>query len=47
VDEIVCDETPEDFRAVGAWYYNFSQITDSEVRHLLARAAQELTVSGR
>src|SRR5437899_3681961 len=25
VDEIVCDETPEDFRAVGAWYYNFSQ----------------------
>ena len=47
VDEIVCDQTPEDFRAVGAWYYNFSQITDSEVRQLLARAARELTVSGR
>jgi predicted phosphoribosyltransferase len=42
VDEVVCDETPEDFRAVGAWYYNFSQITDAEVRDLLARAEREL-----
>jgi erythromycin esterase-like protein/predicted phosphoribosyltransferase len=37
VDEIVCDITPEPFRAVGAWYEDFSQTTDEEVRDLLAR----------
>ena len=36
VDEVVCALTPEPFRAVGLWYYDFSQITDDEVRELLA-----------
>ncbi len=41
VDEIVCAETPKVFRAVGLWYEDFSQTTDDEVRHLLARAVRE------
>ena len=36
VDEIVCGKMPRDFRAVGAWYEDFSQTTDEEVRALLA-----------
>jgi predicted phosphoribosyltransferase len=27
---------PEPFSAVGAWYIDFSQTTDDEVRHLLS-----------
>ena len=42
VDEIVCDRTPEPFHAVGAWYEDFSQTTDAEVRDLLARASADL-----
>jgi putative phosphoribosyl transferase len=38
VDEIVCVETPEPFVAVGAWYSDFSQTTDDEVRELLQKA---------
>lgn len=38
VDEVVCAETPEPFRAVGLWYDNFSQTTDQEVRQLLQQA---------
>jgi predicted phosphoribosyltransferase len=38
-DECVCVTTPEPFFAVGAWYDDFSQTTDEEVRELLARAA--------
>jgi putative phosphoribosyl transferase len=41
VDAIVCAETPEPFYAVGAWYEDFSQTSDAEVRALLERAAQE------
>jgi putative phosphoribosyl transferase len=44
-DEVVCAETPEPFYAVGAWYKNFSQTTDEEVRELLARAAEEQAVA--
>jgi predicted phosphoribosyltransferase len=39
VDEIVCVITPEEFRAVGQFYEDFSQTTDEEVRELLASAA--------
>ena len=39
VDEIICAETPEPFRAVGLWYDDFSQTTDDDVRDLLARGA--------
>jgi len=38
VDEMVCLDTPEPFYAVGAWYEDFSQISDEEVRGLLERA---------
>lgn len=41
VDEVVCQATPQPFRAVGLWYEDFSQTTDDEVRELLARAADE------
>ncbi|HKW00959.1 MAG TPA: phosphoribosyltransferase [Vicinamibacterales bacterium] len=34
-DEVVCAATPEPFDAVGAWYDDFSQTTDDEVRALL------------
>jgi predicted phosphoribosyltransferase len=39
VDEIECVETPAPFFAVGAWYDDFSQTTDAEIRELLERAA--------
>lgn len=38
-DELVCASTPEPFVAVGAWYDDFSQTTDDEVRALLARSS--------
>jgi predicted phosphoribosyltransferase len=37
-DEVVCADTPEPFFGVGAWYDDFGQTTDGEVRDLLARA---------
>ncbi|HYE60387.1 MAG TPA: phosphoribosyltransferase [Phycisphaerales bacterium] len=37
-DEIVCVETPTPFGGVGRWYDDFSQTTDTQVRHLLERA---------
>lgn len=37
-DEVVCLLTPEPFHAVGRWYEEFDQVTDDEVRDLLARA---------
>jgi len=45
VGEIVCVTTPKDFRAVGQFYDNFSEVSDAEVTNLLARnhgAAQTL-----
>jgi len=41
VDEMVCLLTPRHFNAVGEWYQDFSQTTDSEVCELLARAERE------
>ena len=40
VDQVVCGRTPDPFFAVGAWYHDFSQTTDEEVRHLLQLAWQ-------
>jgi len=34
-DEVVCSRTPEPFSAVGLWYDDFSQTSDSEVQELL------------
>jgi len=41
VDDIVCAITPEVLFGVGAWYQDFSQTTDDEVRDLLAKAARD------
>jgi predicted phosphoribosyltransferase len=41
VDEVVCGRMPEPFHAVGAWYLDFTQTTDEEVREFLDRAAHE------
>jgi predicted phosphoribosyltransferase len=41
VDAVVAVMTPEPFHGVGAWYADFHQTTDDEVRTLLARAAVE------
>jgi predicted phosphoribosyltransferase len=38
-DEVICAVTPDPFIAVGLWYRDFSQVTDEEVRNLLALAA--------
>jgi putative phosphoribosyl transferase len=40
-DEIICAFSPEPFYAVGAWYEDFSQTTDGEVRRLLQHAMHE------
>lgn len=37
-DEVVCLETPEPFWAIGQWYDDFPQVSDEEVRELLAAA---------
>lgn len=39
-DEVICLETPRDFRAVGAWYNDFTATEDDEVVALLAAASQ-------
>jgi putative phosphoribosyl transferase len=38
VDEVVCPNTPAYFGGVGAWYEDFTQTRDEEVRELLALA---------
>lgn len=35
VDDIICLATPEPFRGVGAWYRDFRQTSDDEVRAML------------
>jgi putative phosphoribosyl transferase len=39
-DDVICPATPEPFGAVGAWYHDFSQTSDNEVRKLLELAAR-------
>ena len=38
VDHVVCAMTPEPFHGVGLWYDDFSQLTDDDVRTMLANA---------
>ena len=45
-DECMCIATPEPFFAVGAWYADFSQITDDEVCRLLDQARECAEDSG-
>jgi putative phosphoribosyl transferase len=40
-DEVVCLATPEPYYAVGLWYEEFPQISDEEVRRLLAASVQQ------
>ncbi len=40
VDDVICAHTPQWFYGVGAWYDDFEQTTDEEVRDLLARAGE-------
>jgi putative phosphoribosyl transferase len=40
VDDMICLLQPPRFRAVGLWYVDFSQTSDSEVRMLLDAAAR-------
>lgn len=37
-DDIVCVSTPEEFDGIGLWYEHFPQLSDAEVRALLAGA---------
>lgn len=39
-DEFICLETPYDFRAVGNYYYDFTQVTDQEVVRYLKIAEE-------
>jgi predicted phosphoribosyltransferase len=41
-DETVIVRTPQQFIAVGAWYRDFDQLEDAEVRALLEQAAARL-----
>ena len=41
VDEFVCAMTPGDLYAIGVWYDHFPQLSDDDVRTILARAAAE------
>jgi putative phosphoribosyl transferase len=43
--EVLCVNTPSQFRAVGYWYRDFRQLTDQEVIDLLRRAEMERTGS--
>jgi predicted phosphoribosyltransferase len=42
-DETICLEAPDNFFAVGDWYFDFRPTGDAEVRDLLARAEKERT----
>jgi len=42
-DDVVCAITPTPFYGVSAWYDDFHQVTDDEVRGLLRRADEEWT----
>jgi len=44
-DAIVCLASPEPFYAVGAWYTDFTQTDDDEVKMLLAKAEQRFARS--
>jgi putative phosphoribosyl transferase len=46
-DVMVYLRAPEHFRAVGAWYDDFTQVTDAEVLDLLAEADADADVDGR
>jgi predicted phosphoribosyltransferase len=40
-DKVICPMMPPRFRAIGEWYDDFSQVSDEQVRELLARSLVE------
>lgn len=46
VDALICPLQPDALLAIGAWYVDFSQTTDDEVRECLAAAASEQHAHG-
>jgi putative phosphoribosyl transferase len=38
VNDLVCLAIPEPFVAVGQWYQDFQQVSDNEVKNLLAES---------
>ncbi|HEX2148675.1 MAG TPA: phosphoribosyltransferase family protein [Actinomycetota bacterium] len=42
-DEVVCEQRPESFLAVGLWYDDFSQVTDGEVASLMSKVLETRT----
>ena len=44
-DELICLYTPDDFYGVGQYYEDFSQVEDTEVMALLAKAADTVEVN--
>jgi predicted phosphoribosyltransferase len=45
LDDLVCARTPASLYAIGAWFEDFSQTTDQEVRDLLARAEHQTKIA--
>jgi putative phosphoribosyl transferase len=45
-DEVICARMPEPFSAVGQWYLDFEQTTDSEVMGLIHEHAATLKAAG-
>lgn len=41
-DDVVCLAVPEQFYAVGEWYRDFRQVSDSEVQHQLAESHHKI-----
>lgn len=46
-EEVICMQTPEPLMAVGAWYLEFDQTSDDEVRGLLQEAFDHYTKGRR
>jgi predicted phosphoribosyltransferase len=40
-DEVVCAMTPPSLGGISAWYADFRQTSDDEVKHILAQASSE------
>src|SRR5438477_7513970 len=47
VDEMICAAMPEPFRGVGAWYHDFRQVDDEEVRLMLRSARSVMDRDGK
>jgi putative phosphoribosyl transferase len=45
-DDVVCALTPDHFTAVGAWYLDFSETSDDEVRRLISLSGRPGGESG-